>query len=60
MVEYMKTGDIGNYYGCLEVKKEGEKYYWSIENWDGYYWEEITEKLYSALVEFETNKTKED
>ena len=46
-------GDIGNYYGQLEVVKHGSKYFWSIENYDGQCWQEITEKLYKTLIEFE-------
>jgi hypothetical protein len=46
-------GDIGNYYGGLSVKTENGKYYWSIENYNGHGWQEITEELYSALLKFE-------
>lgn len=48
-----QIGSIGNYYGCLEVKQDGDKYYWSAEDWDGHDWEEIPEYLYRALVKFE-------
>ena len=50
-------GEIGNYYGCLEVKGENGKFYWAIENWDGYDWEEIPESLYNALIDFDNSKT---
>ena len=43
-------GGIGNYYGRLEVKKEHDKYYWAIEDWDGFFWEEISESLYKELL----------
>lgn len=46
-------GNIGNYYGCLEVKVENERYFWGIENWDGTHWEEIPKYLYDALIKFE-------
>ena len=46
----MDIGGIGNYYGGLEVKKESERFWWSIEDWNGHYWEEITESLYNELV----------
>lgn len=49
-------GYIGNYYGCLSVAQENDKYYWSIENWDGHHWEEITKELYDALMKFESDK----
>jgi hypothetical protein len=46
-------GHIGNYYGGLRVKQEGEKYYWSIENYSGDEWEEIPKSLYDELMAFE-------
>lgn len=52
----MQIGDIGNYYGGLSVKELDSKFYWSIENYDGAYWEEIPKYLYDALVKFETEK----
>jgi hypothetical protein len=51
-----EIGSIGNYYGGLYVKNENDKYYWSIENWDGMDWEEIPESLYDELVKFEDSK----
>lgn len=48
-----EIGDIGNYYGCLNVKEDDGKFYWSIENWDGHHWQEIPEYLYSALIKFD-------
>lgn len=50
--ETMRIGEIGNYYGGLHVKKEEDKYYWGIEDWDGTHWKEITKKLYDSLVKF--------
>ncbi len=49
----MKVGNIGNLYGCLEVKIENGKYYWGIEDWNGVDWEEIPKSLYDELIEFE-------
>lgn len=47
----MKTiGTIENHYGCLFVKKEGDKYFWGIEDWDGTEWEEIPKSLYDRLI----------
>jgi hypothetical protein len=45
-----RIGGIYNYYGYLEVKKEDGKFWWSIENWDGHEWEEISEELYNMLL----------
>ena len=52
----MNIGNIGNYYGSLEVKKEDGAFFWSIENWDGTVWEEIPESLYIELVKFEEER----
>lgn len=54
--EQMEVGTIGNYYGCLEIKESGGKYYWSIENYDGHDWEEIPKSLYKQLREFERKR----
>lgn len=45
-----RIGKIGNYYGGLFVKEEDGKFYWAIENWDGFEWEEITKTLYLELL----------
>lgn len=52
-------GTIGNYYGGLSVKKEGEKYFWGIENYDGTEWEEIPKKMYDRLISFEKQRVRE-
>lgn len=49
-------GTIGNHYGCLTVKTDGEKFFWGIDNWDGTHWEEIPQYLYDALVKFELER----
>lgn len=54
-----KIGNIGNYYGCLEVKEENDKYYWCIEDWERAYWEEIPKSLYDELIKFEESKEKQ-
>ena len=53
-----EIGEIGNYYGCLEVKEEEGAYYWSIENWSGHTWQEIPEYLYTALNTFQDESEK--
>ena len=52
-------GTIGNYYGGLSVKKEGEKYFWGIENYNGTEWEEIPKKMYDRLISFEKKRVRE-
>lgn len=48
--EATKIGKINNYYGGLYVAELNGKYYWSIENYSGFIWEKISEKLYKALL----------
>ena len=43
------VGEIGNYYGRLEIKRENGVDYWAIENWGGYAWEAIPSALADAL-----------
>ncbi|QNN99823.1 hypothetical protein P67b_00064 [Ruegeria phage Tedan] len=45
-------GEIGNYYGNLDVAEHDGAFWWAIENWSGYYWEEIPESLYRELVKY--------
>lgn len=54
----MGIGSIGNYYGGLSVKEEDGKYFWSIKNYDGDYWEEIPKSLYDELTKFEMERAK--
>ncbi len=49
-------GNISNYYGGLEVKAEDGKFYWSIENYDGHNWWEISEDLYNSLNRHEDER----
>ena len=49
-------GVIGNYYGGLVVKKENGKFFWSITNYDGDEWEEITKELYESLIKYEKDR----
>lgn len=54
------VGAVGNYYGCLCVKVENGLPYWSIEDWDGHCWEEITPDLYLALMKFNDENYTDD
>ena len=49
--------NLGNYYGCLEVKEENGKYYWIIEDYDTDFdnleeWAEIPKTLYDELLKY--------
>ena len=48
------VGEIGNYYGSLSIRRKDGKPYWSIENYDGHHWEEISEALYAELIKHES------
>ena len=49
-------GEIGNYYGGLSVKTDNGKHYWSIENFDGFEWDEIPASLFEELIKFENSR----
>ncbi|CAM0039300.1 hypothetical protein VPHK435_0003 [Vibrio phage K435] len=42
--------NVGNAYGYLTIKEEDDKFYWSVENWSGHYWVEISKELYDCLM----------
>ena len=48
------VGACSNYYGGLSVKEEDGKFFWSIENYNGFRWHEISEKLFKLLIEEES------
>lgn len=52
-IKEQRIGDIGNYYGSLWIKKENNKCYWSIENYDGHDWSEIPENLFLELEKYQ-------
>jgi len=47
------VGGIGNYHGGLAVRVENDRFYWGIKNWDGTFWEEIPESLFSELNKYQ-------
>ena len=57
--ETQEIGDICNYYGGLNVKQEGEEFFWSIENWDGHRWSKIPKYLFKTLVRYEKERHSE-
>lgn len=48
--EPTRIGTIKNYYGGLFIKNDNNKFYWSILDYDGHKWEEITLELYKTLM----------
>jgi|GEM_PF-2444455 len=51
--ELRRIGTIGNYYGCLELKRAEGQSYWNIENWNGPHWQAIPDYLATALARFQ-------
>lgn len=49
-------GNIGNYLGGLSVSFNDGRYYWAIENYDGFSPQEISRELYDALLTFKTKE----
>ena len=47
--ERREIGEVGNYYGGLSTKQDDGNFYWSIENYDGENWREITKELFNEL-----------
>jgi hypothetical protein len=50
--EPVEIPGVHNYYGGLSVKREGGIAFWSVENYDGHYFEVIPDYLYDALMRF--------
>lgn len=49
----IRIGNVSNNYGGVSVSKEGDCYFWALEEWNGNYIpEEITKELYDALITF--------
>lgn len=47
----MKTEiNLGSCYGYLQVKSQNGKFYWCIEEYDGYPWCEIPKELYDCII----------
>jgi len=60
MKQFQMQG-IESYYGGLHVKQENGKFYWAIENWDGWDYEEIPESLFIELLKhYNSNKMSPD
>lgn len=49
-------GFVGNYYGGLHTREDGGRFYWCIENYDGFSWDEIPKGLYDALNSYEDER----
>lgn len=47
--EIRNVGKIGNCYGGLNILEKDGSFFWSIENYNGDDWEEITKELFEQL-----------
>ena len=59
MENIKQVGEIGNYYGRLQIATKDGKFYWGVPNYNGTEWEEISEKLYTTILS-ECNATDPD
>lgn len=41
--------EVGNTYGGLHIKEEDGKFFWSVEDYNGHDWQEISEQTYNAI-----------
>lgn len=57
--ECYEIEEIGNYYGCLWIKKERNKFFWGIENYDGVTYVEIPKDLYDALIKHKKSRSRD-
>lgn len=60
-MEIKTIGEIGNYYGGLNVMEYEGKFYWCIENYNTDFddlndWDEIDKELYDALIASEERR----
>ena len=55
--EIYEVGDIGNHYGGLSIRNNNGIYQWSIEDYSGHYWEDISESLVVELLKHEEKKS---
>ena len=58
-MDKIKDINIGNTYGGLRVKRLNDKFYWSIEDYWGDYWLEISEELYNEIIKWDDNERQE-
>ena len=47
-----RVGNATNYYGGVHIRQHGDRYFWSVENYSGFDWEEIPHSLFVALSDF--------
>ena len=51
--EGKQIGGIGNYYGSLHIRVGNGVHQWGIENYNGFFWEDIPKSLYDEMVKFQ-------
>jgi len=48
-----EIGNIYNHYGGLAIKQDGDKFFWSIEDYNGHNWEEIPKYVFDTLTKYQ-------
>jgi hypothetical protein len=57
-MDEIKDINVCNTYGSLRVKSSNGKFYWSIEDYSGDHWLEISENLYNEIIKWDENERK--
>ena len=55
-----EIGKVGSHYGGMFICKKDGACFWSIGNYDGYFWEQIPETLFNELNAFEDLKAQKE
>ena len=55
-MDEIKDINIWNTYGGLRVKSSNGKFYWSIRDYWGDDWSEISEELYNEIIKWDDNE----
>ena len=55
-MDEVKDINIWNTYGGLRVKSSNGKFYWSIRDYWGDDWSEISEELYNEIIKWDKNE----
>lgn len=51
---------MDHFYGSLWVIKDGDKYFWRLDDYNGGEWKPITKRLYNALIDYNKRAASQD
>ena len=57
-IDVRQLANTSHFYGDIYTAKNGEKFYWSIEDYNGIRWTEIPEDFYNALNKYDSDSRK--